>query len=70
MGREKNISDRSWHTATCSPFFIAYFMSPGKAATGLAGPDKQEYCTAHEPMISVSTAFVIEYWYMGYHFMR
>lgn len=60
MGREKNIRNSGWHKAYCSPFFIAYFMSPGKDAAGLAGPDKREHCTAKEPMRSVITDFVID----------
>ena len=57
--REKNIRDSSWHKAYCSPFFIAYFLSPGKDAAGLMGSDKQEYYIAKKPVIIFSTAFVI-----------
>jgi len=44
-------------------------MYPGKDATSLAGHEKQEYCTARESMVSVSTAFVVEYRCMCYRIM-
>lgn len=53
--REKNIRDGSWHKAHCSPFSIAYFLSPGKDAAGLMGSDKQENYTAKKPVLIFSS---------------